>query len=92
MITLTRTFAAALLAIATLFPAADAQSAASLDDTARAAVVAKAADALRNRYIFIDVGETAAAKLEAQLAAGAYGDLTQPRAFAEKLTGTSTRL
>lgn len=84
MITLTRTLAA--LAIATLLPAAHAQSAAPLDDTARAAVVAKAADALRNRYIFVDVGETAAAKLEAQLAAGAYADLTQPRTFAEKLT------
>jgi hypothetical protein len=86
MATLIRTLAAGLLTIAALLPTASAQSAASLDDAARAAVVAKAADALRNRYIFIDVGETAAAKLEAQLAAGAYADLTQARPFAEKLT------
>jgi hypothetical protein len=86
MITLTRTLAAGLLAIATLLPASHAQSTAPLDNAARVAVVAKAADALRNRYIFVDVGETAAAKLEAQLAAGAYASLDQPRAFAEKLT------
>jgi len=86
MTTLTRTLAAGLLAVATLLPAARAQTLAPLDDAARAAVVAKAADSLRNRYIFLDVGETAAAKIEAQLAAGAYADLTQPRAFAEKLT------
>jgi hypothetical protein len=86
MTTLTRSFAAGLLAIATLLPTARAQSAAPLDDAARSAVVAKAADSLRNRYIFVDVGETAAAKIEAQLAAGAYADLSQPFAFAEKLT------
>jgi len=86
MTTLTRTLAAGLLAIAMLLPAARAQSPAPLDDAARAAVVAKAADSLRNRYIFLDVGETAAAKIEAQLAAGAYAHLSQPHAFAEKLT------
>jgi hypothetical protein len=86
MATLARTLVIGLLALAALLPAARAQSAAPLDDAARSAVVAKAADALRNRYIFIDVGETAAAKIEAQLAAGAYANLAQPRDFAEKLT------
>ncbi len=76
--------AAAFLAIGTLLPAANAQAA--LDDAARAGVVAKAAEALRNRYVYPDKGEAAAAKLEAQLAAGAYKDLTQPRAFADQLT------
>jgi hypothetical protein len=83
---LIRALAAGFLAIAAMLPAASAQSSASLGDAARAAVVAQAAEALRNRYIFLDVGETAAAKLEAQLAAGAYAGLTQPFAFAEKLT------
>src|SRR5689334_1090390 len=86
MISLTRALGGALLAIATLLPAAYAQTAATLDDTARASVVAKTADALRNRYVFPDTGEKAAAKLEAQLAAGAYKDLSQPRAFADQLT------
>jgi hypothetical protein len=58
----------------------------SVDEAARAAVIAKAADALRNRYIFPETGEKAAAKLEAQLAAGAYKDLSEPRAFATKVT------
>ncbi len=89
MTMLTRALGAALVSIAILLPAVllpTASAQASLDDAARAAVIAKAADALRSRYIFIDVGETAAAKLESQLAAGAYADLGQPRAFAEKLT------
>lgn len=81
-----RALAAALLAIATLVPAASAQAPAPLDDAARTAIVAKSADALRSRYIFPDTGETAAAKIEAQLAAGAYKDLSQPRAFADKVT------
>ncbi|MDP3737059.1 MAG: S41 family peptidase [Hyphomonadaceae bacterium] len=79
-----RAIRAGLLAAALLVPAAHAQ--ATLDDATRSAVVAKAADALRNRYIFPDVGEKAAAKLEASLAAGAYKDLAQPGAFAEQLT------
>ncbi len=86
MTMLPRTLVAGLLALATLAPATHAQSAAPLDDAARDAVVSKAADALRNRYIFIDVGETAAAKIERQLAAGAYAKLNEPRAFAEQLT------
>ena len=73
-----RCVAALLLASLPLY--AQAQTpAAAFDDAARAAVVEKAADALRNRYIFPDVGEKAAAKIEAQLAAGAYKDLEQPR-------------
>jgi len=90
MTKLTRVLAAGVLAAGllamTLLPAASAQPAAALDDAARAAIVAKSADALRNRYIFPDVGETTAAKIEAQLAAGAYADQTQPRSFAEKIT------
>ena len=81
-----RALRAGLLAAALLVPAAYAQTATGLDDAARSAVVAKAADAVRTRYIFPEVGEQAAVKIEGQLAAGAYKDLSQPRAFADKLT------
>jgi hypothetical protein len=83
MSSLARMIAAGLSAAALLVPAAAGQAA--LDEAAQRAVVEQAADALRNRYIFPDVGEKAAAKLEAQLAGGAYKDL-QLRDFAEKLT------
>jgi hypothetical protein len=61
-------------------------SPAPFDDAARSAVIAKTVDALRNRYIFPDTAEKAAAKLESQLASGAYKELGTPRAFADKLT------
>jgi hypothetical protein len=61
-------------------------SSAPLDDNARSAVIAKTVDVLRNRYIFLDTGEKAAAKLESQLASGAYRELATLRAFADKLT------
>lgn len=83
----TRTFHSGLLAIATLtLTAAHAQTPATLDEATRSSVVTKAADVLRNRYIFPEIAEQAAAKIEAQLAAGAYKELAQPRAFADKLT------
>lgn len=57
-----------------------------LDDAARRTAVASAAEALRSRYVFPDVGERAAAAIESALAAGSYDDLEQPWAFAERLT------
>ena len=57
-----------------------------LDDAARRAVVASAAEALRSRYVFPDVGERAATAIESALAAGTYDDLEQPWALAERLT------
>jgi hypothetical protein len=75
---------------AMLLPSAMAQTpppgaSGPLTDAGRAEAVAKAAEALRTRYIFPEAGETAAKKIEAQLAAGAYKDL-EARAFAEKVT------
>lgn len=68
-------------------PLAHAQPGPStLDDAARRAVVADAAEALRDRYVFPDVGERAAAAIESALAAGSYDDLDEPWAFAERLT------
>jgi hypothetical protein len=76
-----------LLAAIMLAPAAAQTPAASvpLSAMARAEVVAKAAEALRARYIFPEAGETAARRIEAQLAAGAYKDL-EAQALAEKMT------
>jgi hypothetical protein len=58
----------------------------ALDDAARRTVVESAAQALRSRYVFPDVGERAAAAIESALAAGKYADLEQPWLFAERLT------
>jgi len=58
----------------------------ALDATARRAAVDKAAEALRTRYIFPDLGERLADKLHADLAAGEYDELADRVAFAQRLT------
>jgi hypothetical protein len=57
----------------------------SLDAQARQAVVSALATALRDRYVFPDVGEQAAAKIDAARAAGEYDSLSDPAAFAARL-------
>jgi peptidase S41-like protein len=57
-----------------------------LDAAARTAAVKGAADALRQRYVYPDVGERAAQALEASLAAGKYDEIVEPAAFADRLT------
>jgi hypothetical protein len=59
---------------------------APLDAAGRTAVVNAAAEALRQRYVYPDVGRRAAESIEAALAAGAYDDIVQPWPFAERLT------
>jgi len=59
---------------------------APLDAAGRTAVVKAAADALRQRYVYPDVGRRAAESIEAALAAGKYDEIVQPWAFAERLT------
>jgi len=59
---------------------------APLDAAGRTAVVKAAADALRQRYVYPDVGRSAAEAIEAALAAGKYDEIVQPWAFAERLT------
>jgi hypothetical protein len=58
---------------------------AALDGKVRQEIVAKLAEALRERYVFPDVGERAAARIEAALAAGEYDRLGDPGAFAARL-------
>ena len=66
-------------------PAAHAP-AASIDSDVRRDVVAKLSDALRENYIFPDVGEKAAEKINASLAAGEYDKLSDSGAFAARLS------
>src|SRR4026209_2930364 len=84
------TFAARIAIIVSLcaigLTAAAQTPPAPLDDAARSAVIARIVDALNNVYIFPDTGEKAAARLQSQLASGAYKDLARPGAFADKLS------
>jgi hypothetical protein len=61
-------------------------AAASVEKAERAAVVQAAAKALRDGYVFPDVGEQAAKAIESALTAGTYDTLSEPPAFAERLT------
>src|SRR5689334_15876087 len=58
----------------------------TIDSNVRRDVVAKLSDALRNNYIFPDVGEKAADKINAEFNAGAYDSLSDPSAFAARLS------
>ena len=66
--------------------AAHAQAQPAFDDAARRTAIEGAAEALRSRYVFPDVGERAAAALESALADGKYDDVTDASAFAARLT------
>ncbi|HEX8256562.1 MAG TPA: S41 family peptidase [Allosphingosinicella sp.] len=66
-------------------PAPQAQ-AAPLDRAERAATVAQLGEALHAMYLKPEVGQRYAFALQSNLAAGAYEDLTEPRAFGERLT------
>ena len=48
--------------------------------------MAKLAEALRDQYIFPDVGQKAAAKISARLAAGDYDSVSDPAGFAARLS------
>jgi hypothetical protein len=59
----------------------------TFDVNVRREVVAKLSDALRNNYVFPDVGQKAADKIAASLAAGEYDSLSDANAFAARLSG-----
>jgi hypothetical protein len=67
-------------------PAGQPGPPAPLDAAARTAVVDAAADALTRRYVHPDVAQRAAASIKAALAAGSYDQITENRAFADRLT------
>lgn len=58
----------------------------ALDKAARVAIVQEAAKALKDGYVFPDVGERAAKAIETALDMGNYTALSEPQAFAERLT------
>jgi hypothetical protein len=58
----------------------------SLDAAARSEVVSNLGSALRQRYVFPETGERAAARIDAALAAGEYDRLSDPTIFAARLT------
>src|SRR3954471_9637286 len=58
----------------------------TIDSNVRHDVVAKLGQALRDKYIFPDVGEKAADKIDGSLAAGEYDQLADPIAFAARLS------
>ncbi len=58
----------------------------SLGDDERAAVVERIGQMLNQRYVFEDVARECAEHLQAQLEAGEFDDLTDPEAFAARLT------
>lgn len=60
-------------------------SASTFDAAVRRDVVAKLSEALRDRYIFPEVGERAAARISAALAAGEYDGLADRTAFVQRL-------
>jgi hypothetical protein len=60
--------------------------AATFDAAARRELVAKLGEELRDRYVFPDIGERAAARIGAALAAGEYDELADPNAFIQRLS------
>lgn len=57
-----------------------------VDKAEMQAVIAKADEELNKRYIFPDRAALATARIKTALAAGKYDPITDPKAFAEKLT------
>lgn len=75
-----------LLSLLFLAAAAAPAAAAPVDAASRAAVVAKAAGLLRERYVFPEIGARAAAKIEGELAAGRYDAIGEGPALAARLS------
>jgi hypothetical protein len=67
-------------------PPIAAAPAQSIDSNVRHDVVARLSDALRNNYVFPDIGEKAAEKVGASLAAGEYDQLSDASSFAARLS------
>jgi len=67
-------------------PPPNAAPANTIDSNVRQDVVAKLSDALRNNYVFPDLGEKAAKKISASLFAGDYDGLSDPSSFAARLS------
>lgn len=60
--------------------------ASTFDAAARQAIVTRLSEELRARYVFPEIGERAAARISAALAAGEYDGLADPAAFLRRLS------
>lgn len=69
-----------------LTPSNATASASTFDAAARRDIVAKLSEALRDRYVFPEVAERAAARISAALAAGEYDGLADRTAFIQRLS------
>lgn len=58
----------------------------TFDAPVRREIVAKLSEALRDGYVFPDIGERAATRISAALAAGEYDRLADPTAFAQRVS------
>jgi Peptidase family S41/N-terminal domain of Peptidase_S41 in eukaryotic IRBP len=67
-------------------PPGAAAPASAFDAAARREIAARLGEELRDRYVFPDVAERAAARIDAALAAGEYDGLADPAAFVERLS------
>ena len=67
-------------------PPGAAAPASTFDAAVRKEIVAKLSEALRDRYVFPDVGERAATRIGAALAAGEYDGLADRAAFIQRLS------
>jgi hypothetical protein len=83
---LTRLSCAALLGATMLVAEGDAQAQAFLNAAERRAAIEKAAGLMRADYLSPMVGEEAAKKIEAELKAGRYENLSDRLAIAEQVT------
>jgi len=79
-------FGTCLLALFALAKVNAQAPAPALDDAGRRTVVEGAAKALRDRYVYPDLGDRGAAAIEAALRAGRYDRVSDPDAFAKRLT------
>ncbi len=61
-------------------------SASTFDAAARGEIAAKLSEALRDRYVFPEIGERAATRISAALAAGEYDGLADRAAFIQRLS------
>ena len=66
-------------------PPGPGQAPTTVDAAARKEVASALGDALRQRYVFPEIGEKAAKRIDAALAAGEYDKLSDPAAFAARL-------
>lgn len=80
-----------LVAVFSVLVAGAAKAQTPLDPTMQQEAVAAVSDAMRTGYVLPDAGDRAAARIEAELAAGSYAALVDATVFADRLTADLRR-